>query len=321
MLIKKNTLPQKKAVNKILNKVDALGKIKDTKKDYEDPAEEQERPVKRRTKEAEITDVLDVDLEAELVGKDDSEPDPLLKKPTKPMGRPRLNPNETVKARRERERAANRAERARAAGVDPDELQVSTKTRDLMNSADELISSDLVVFDPTNPGERISQLGVRSQKTIIGKSSEQILQLVEHGHMEAANTLIYKKLLQSVVDSLPYMEMVIRKSKGRQGAYAYNSMISSIRELMTDIQQTQDRGRQGELLVERILIPVFLDIGMIMVQEFDTILQKIRRDPKIEPDQIEMYGRAMDDAQVRIGSQLQAKLKEVRDECRKFLQR
>lgn len=305
MLLKKTPSQAKKVADRLLKKVDQLKNIKDIAKDYDDPDYPDEKPV--RKEQVEVVDIEEVE----------ASDDPLLGK--KKMGRPRLNPEETVQQRRARERRERQAARA---GVTSSDIVVSRKTQDLMNDADDLLDdpgSDIVIR--TGDDQPISKLGVRAQRTIMGRSAEEIHQLIEHGHTDAATTLIYKRLLQSVVDTLPYMEMVIRKSKGQKGAYAYNSMVSSVRELMTDIQQSQDRGRQGELLVERFILPVFLDIGMAMMQEFDLIAQSLRRDPNVTDVQTKEYDRLFHECQVRFGQQLQAKLKEVREQCRKFLQR
>lgn len=310
MLLKKTPSQKKKEADRLLKRVEALKTIEDKEVDFEEPDFEKPATKKRMPKEA----VIEVD-EVEIV--EDAGDDPLLQ-PKKKMGRPRLNPDETVQERRARERRERQAERA---GVQSSELVVSSRTKKLMNEADDLLDdpgSDIVISTGDEP---ISKLGVRGQRTIIGRSAEEIHQLIEKGHADAATTLIYKRLLQSIVDTLPYMEMVIRKSKGQKGAYAYNSMVSSVRELMTDIQQSQDRGRQGEILVERFILPVFLDIGMAMMQEFDLIAQSLRRDPDITDVQTKEYDKLFHECQVRFGQQLQAKLKEVREQCRKFLQR
>lgn len=330
MLLKKQTPSLKKKDEvRLAKKVAALANIKDKEVDFEDAGE---RPVRvRRPKQepVEVEDIVSTDSSDEDDDDEDEDDiDPMLRSSVpgaRPRGRPRKDPNETTRekaAKRKAEVAARRAAKAIEAGVDPEELKGPVKKNQaLIEQAEAVIASNVVVFDSAITGGKISKLGVRARRTIIGGSAEDIHQLIEHGHTDAATSLIYKKLLQSVVDTLPYMELVIRKSRGYKGAYAYNSMVSSVREIMTDIQQSQDRGRQGEALVERIILPVFLDIGMMMMREFEAIGQKMRRDNKLDEDTVKVYLLELDECQHRIGSQLQMQLKEVRDECRKFLQR
>lgn len=321
MLMRKTPSQQKKQADRLLKKVDALKDIQDKDVDYEEPAEDApvERRKKNATKPPKHTVESDVDLES-VLGIEEEETDPLLSPPPKKNGRPRKDPDETAKQKLKRERAERRAAKAAAEGLSEEDLELSPKSRALVAQAEDVITSDVVIFDaPT--GGKISKLGARAKRTIIGGSAEQIHQLIEHGNTDAATTLIYKKLLQSVVDTLPYMEMVIRKSKGTKGAYAYNSMVSSVRELMTDIQQTQDRGRQGEIMVERIIYPVFLEIVAIIMREFEGLGQKMRRDDKMQQDHVNTYLKEFDEVQQRIGGQFQTFLKEIRDELRKFLQR
>ena len=119
---------------------------------------------------------------------------------------------------------------------------------------------------------RISKLKTKGMRSIVGDSAEDIQQLLEVGDNDSATTLMHKKLLQGLIDLIPYAEHNVRKSKGQRGVYQVNSLVSSVRELIVDLQATQDRGQLGANLVEQIIRPAFLDIGMQVVQEFATLL-------------------------------------------------
>lgn len=100
--------------------------------------------------------------------------------------------------------------------------------------------------------------------------------LLESSDMDSATTLLHKRLLQTLVDTLPYAEHNVRATKGQKGVYQLNSLITSLREILTDVQSSRDRGRLGEVMVERVIRPVFLDIGMEIVQEFSRINQDLK---------------------------------------------
>lgn len=119
----------------------------------------------------------------------------------------------------------------------------------------------------TNNKRRISKLNTKGMRSIIGDSAEDIQQLLEIGSNESAISLMQKRMLQAVIDMLPFAEHTIRNTKGQRGVYQFNSLITSMRELMIDMQSTRDKGSLGATLVERVLRPAFLDVAMILVQE------------------------------------------------------
>lgn len=119
----------------------------------------------------------------------------------------------------------------------------------------------------TNNKRRISKLNTKGMRSIIGDSAEDIQQLLEVGSNESAISLMQKRMLQAVIDMLPFAEHTIRNTKGQRGVYQFNSLITSMRELMIDMQSTRDKGSLGADLVERVLRPAFLDVAMILVQE------------------------------------------------------
>lgn len=122
----------------------------------------------------------------------------------------------------------------------------------------------------------ISRLKKGDKNSIIGDSVSIIQELLEDNNNESATTLIQKRLMQTLVDILPYAEDNIRQSGGQKGVYAFNSLITSLRELMIDVQATRDKGAIGDALVEKIVRPAFLDIGMNLVLEDERMLKDIK---------------------------------------------
>lgn len=116
--------------------------------------------------------------------------------------------------------------------------------------------------------KRISKLNQAGMHSIVGDNAESIQQLLEKGENDSAVSLIYKSMVSALVDLIPIAENVVRESNGAKGVYQINSLISSIRELLTDIQSAQDRGLLGEMLVARIIKPEILDVGMLIAKEY-----------------------------------------------------
>lgn len=126
----------------------------------------------------------------------------------------------------------------------------------------------------STPGKRSKR--EEGLESIVGDAAEEIMALLESSDMDSATTLLHKRLLQTLVDTLPYAEHNVRATKGQKGVYQLNSLITSLREILTDVQSSRDRGRLGEVMVERVIRPVFLDIGMEIVQEFSRINQDLK---------------------------------------------
>ena len=166
--------------------------------------------------------------------------------------------------------------------------------------------------------KRISKLNTKGMRSIIGDSAEAIQQLLETNANESALALMQKRLLQAVVDTLPFAEHTIRATKGAKGVYQFNSLITSIRELMIDMQSTRDKGAIGAELVERVIRPAFLDIGMTLVQE------EARLDAEIKDVLgIEAYKKikaARKESLGRIAQMIQDKYNESKNQAVTFLQ-
>ena len=164
----------------------------------------------------------------------------------------------------------------------------------------------------------ISKLKTKGMRSIMGDSAEVIQQLLEANSNESALSLMQKRLLQTLVDVLPYAEHAVRASKGSRGVYQLNSLITSLREVMIDMQSTRDKGALGAEMVERVIRPAFLDIGMYLVQE------EARLDGEIkELVGLENYRKiraARKESVTRIGRNIQEKYGEAKAAAITFLQ-
>lgn len=133
-------------------------------------------------------------------------------------------------------------------------------------------STELAIVE-AEPRKRISKLkvGKGQLRSIFGDDAEKIHQLLESNDTDNAVTLLYKRMVQTIVDMIPFAEHAIRKSKGARGVYQINSLVSQLRELMVDIQSSQDRGLLGQSLMSNIISPGLKTIATEMVQEYSYI--------------------------------------------------
>ncbi len=112
--------------------------------------------------------------------------------------------------------------------------------------------------------------------SILGDSAETIQQLLETDKNESASTMLQKRLLQSLVDLVSYAESNVRATKGQKGVYQVNSLITSIREILSDMQANRDRSAIGHALIEKVMRPMFMDIGMELVKEESRLMGEVK---------------------------------------------
>lgn len=167
--------------------------------------------------------------------------------------------------------------------------------------------------------KRISKLkNVSKMRSILGDSAEDIHQLLESNNTDSATTLMQKRMMQTLIDMLPYAEHNIRKSKGARGVYQINSLLTSLRELMIDVQSVKDKGAIGDAMVEKVIRPAFLDIGMQLVLEDERVLKEIKDEVNVET-----YRKVRDihkDSLKRLAANIQEKYAEAKQQAIGFLQ-
>jgi hypothetical protein len=181
-------------------------------------------------------------------------------------------------------------------------------------------NSKIVAAEKAAPAvKKISKLNTKNMRSILGDSAEEIQQLLETNDSDSATMLLQKRLLQSLTDMIPMTEHAIRKSKGTRNVYQFNSLVTSLREILIDIQSTKDRGALGDALVEKIIRPSFLDIGMLLVQED----ARVTADAKdlLDPKAFKEFKRIKAESLQRTAEFIQKQYLQVKDQSIAFLQR
>lgn len=145
--------------------------------------------------------------------------------------------------------------------------RISFKGDPLLKSKDKKTktSTDLVVRTAKTPA--LSKKEKTTLDSYFGDHSEKILQMIEMNDHDGAMTLLKKKLLQTTVDILPYAEDILRGSGTSRGTYQYVTLVSQIRELISDIQADQDRRYLARTIADNILRPAFMDVAQTMITE------------------------------------------------------
>ena len=123
---------------------------------------------------------------------------------------------------------------------------------------------------------KIDDIKPSQLKSLLEQDATRINELLEVGDSDNAITLTYKRLAQSCVDAIPLLENNIRISKGARGTYQFNTMVTTLRELLVDLQAISARGQIGVTVVDKVIRPFILDLGMQIVQELKVIEEEAR---------------------------------------------
>jgi len=156
-------------------------------------------------------------------------------------------------------------------------------------------------------------------KTQFGTGAEKILRMLEQDETDPALALLHKRLLSAVVDVLPLAEMGIRASKGTRGIHGFTMLTSQIRELIVDIQATQDRGMMGETLVQQVIQPAFGDLAQDTVQEFSVIAADAKAN--MTEEEYKLFAPLLRDARARLANRMTHHYNQMKSGTIDFLQR
>jgi hypothetical protein len=178
-------------------------------------------------------------------------------------------------------------------------------------------STALALVEKPEP-KKISKLNTKGMRSILGDSAEEIQQLLEINNTDSATTLMQKRMMQTVVDLIPYAEHAVRKSKGARGVYQINSLLTSLRELMLDVQATKDKGSIGDAMVEKVIRPAFLDIGMKLVLEDERVLKEIKDD--LDPASYKAVRDVHRESLKRLAASIQEQYAHAKTQAIAFLQ-
>lgn len=96
---------------------------------------------------------------------------------------------------------------------------------------------------------------ISDTKSYLKEKSRKIRRLVRKGDNDAAAELIMKSLTSVLVDLLPIAEARYREDPRQGNAYAFNNLVSTARELVTDLQANTDKSIVVNNIIFNILQP------------------------------------------------------------------
>ena len=178
-------------------------------------------------------------------------------------------------------------------------------------------SADLVLHKSS--GELVTDQNFES---ILDASFNSVYRLLEVNDTDNATQLLYKRVIQSSYKMLGRLETLMEGNPedAAKIAYPYNAIASTIREYLTDLQMSMDRGRLAENILDNILRPLFLDMATTLVLELGVIGKEAKLvlgDEKFE----DFNKMVLSVSQSKILDVMQRSYETAKEEARKALQR
>lgn len=164
-----------------------------------------------------------------------------------------------------------------------------------------------------------TELTAESANSVMGADSARLIQLLESGDDEGVSDLLMKRLAQSSILLMAKVEQNVLDTNGRFGVQNYNGLLMGLRELINDMQAARDRSAIGQILVEQVLRPAFMDVGMAIMQEF----YKTQQDAKniLREHDYKEVEKLQKECRDRIGQHLHQSYEKMRDGVVGYLQR
>ncbi len=100
-----------------------------------------------------------------------------------------------------------------------------------------------------------------------GKHSQTIINMLEMNNNDGGITLLKKRLLQMTVNVLPAAEQQLVETGAQKGVYQFATLVSQIRELITDIKADEDRKYIAQSIAETILKPAFMGLAQDIIND------------------------------------------------------
>lgn len=167
---------------------------------------------------------------------------------------------------------------------------------------------------------KISKLDPSQVESILAQDVEKIQNMLEVNDNDTAVSLIYKRLIQSIVDLLPVAENNVRVTKAVRGIYQYNALIESLRSLILEMQAALDRGAMGEAVIDRILRPIFFDVATQIVLEWKK-LELAAKGSSMSEEDFSEFKEELKNSRDTLAHLMERKFNEAKNQTREFLQR
>lgn len=157
-------------------------------------------------------------------------------------------------------------------------------------------------------------------KSILTNTANDVYKLLQVNDTDNAVQLMYKSVIQSSYKLLGKIEEHMEESDGVRGAYPFNAIATTLRDYLTDLQSSMDRGNLAQSILDNILRPLFLEMATQIVLEFKIIGKEAETNMTTKKFN-DFNINVLRVSQEKIIQTLQRSYEQAKDEARKALQR
>ena len=177
-------------------------------------------------------------------------------------------------------------------------------------------STALVLHEPSGVAVTDEHFG-----ELVDSSFDTVYQLLEVNDTDNATQLLYKRVIQSSYKMLGRLETLMDDpTQTAKVAYPYNAIAGTIRDYLTDLQMSMDRGRLAETILDNILRPLFLEMATTLVLQLGVIGKEAK--VALGDEKFEDFNKmVLSVAQSKILDTMQRSYETAKEEARKALQR
>lgn len=147
--------------------------------------------------------------------------------------------------------------------------------------------------------------GIEAEVSIFEEEMEAIREMVsaksDDFNAEAANKMLLRSMLMTVLDIIPIAERAFRATSKENAAYAVNALINQAREISTDLKMAGDVENQSRFIKESIIDPMYKAIAQNMLQELLSLKSVIDTELSNKPKTAKTIKRSVDSTLRTIG--------------------
>jgi hypothetical protein len=152
------------------------------------------------------------------------------------------------------------------------------------------------------------------EKAIIenfGEAAPQIVQMLEMNDNDGAIIILQKRLLQSSIAMLVHAEKLMTSTEGAKGTYQYATLVSQIRELITDIQAARDRSFIANQIIQSIIQPAFIDMAEMIMNEHSMFRKGLLDDSIVPEKHVAQFNSSVRTLAQGMAQKMQRKYRDV----------
>lgn len=187
-----------------------------------------------------------------------------------------------------------------------EDLPVSKKDAKKIDKMSARLQTQLAVIGDVKP--RAVQKAIAEN---FGEAAPQIVQMLEMNDNDGAIIVLQKRLLQSSIAMLVHAEKLMTDTQGAKGTYQYATLVSQIRELITDIQAARDRSFIANQIMQSIIQPAFIDMAEMIMNDHSGFRKELLDDGVVPDKHVAQFNTTVRRLAQGMAQKMQVKYRDV----------